>query len=188
MEHSHKPKIVHTSGHHIHTHYPRKSDESRLKIAIGLTFSVMFLEIAGGIFTHSLALLSDAAHMFTHSFALATSFLATYFAYRSKDLRKTFGYYRLEVLASLFNGLTLSIIALVVIHEAIERYNNPQDILAFELFVIAIIGLITNMVTAWILMKSEHDNINVKSAFYHMLGDMLGSFAVVIGAIIIYFT
>jgi cobalt-zinc-cadmium efflux system protein len=148
----------------------------------------MLLEIIGGFFTNSLALVSDAGHMFTHFLALLVSFLAIYFAARPSNSRKTFGYYRLEILAALFNGVFVILVSFYIMYQAYLRFINVQPVASMEMMIIAIIGLIANLIVAFLLHDHTHHDLNVKSAFVHVIGDTVSSVGVIIAAIIIKLT
>jgi cobalt-zinc-cadmium efflux system protein len=148
---------------------------------------MMVVEFAGGLLTNSLALLSDAGHMLTHFLALGVSLLALIFTNRPPTDQKTFGFYRLEILAALFNGITLFLITGWIFYQAYVRFWSPQPIASLQMFFIALLGLVVNIITAVILSGSVKESLNIKSAFLHMLGDTLSSLVVVIGAVIIYY-
>ncbi|MBI5747338.1 MAG: cation transporter [Nitrospirae bacterium] len=164
------------------------SEMRRLMAASSMTALMLVVEIAGGLLTNSLALISDAGHMLTHLLALTIAFLATIFAMRPPTEKKSFGYYRLEILAALFNGVTLLLITAWIIYEAYARFYNPVPIASLQMFVIALLGLIVNIVTTYILSSSNRGGINIRSAFLHMIGDTLSSVGVVAAALIIYYT
>jgi cobalt-zinc-cadmium efflux system protein len=155
---------------------------------MAVTGIIMLLEIVGGFFTNSLALISDAGHMFTHFLALLISFLAIYFAARPSNSRKTFGYYRLEILAALFNGIFVILVSFYIMYQAYLRFVNVQPVASMEMLVIAIIGLIANLVVAFLLHDHTHHDLNVKSAFVHVIGDTVSSVGVIVAAIIIKLT
>jgi len=190
----HKPYIKnkscnHEHNHeHSHNHDHRSTDKKLLKIALIITFITMIAEFIAGFLSNSLALISDAIHMFTHSFALVVSLVAIILASKKAPLEKTFGYYRAEVLAAFINGITIILSILWIIYEAIERFLNPSTINISIAISVAIIGLIVNIITGVILMQGDKENINLKSAFIHMLSDALSSVAIIIGYIVIYFT
>ncbi len=195
MEHSHNYNDFHShtntkvdSSKIEHNHPFRELERKRLLIAIILTSLMMIAEIIGGVFSKSLALLSDAGHMFTHAFALIVSLTAIVFACRPASKEKSFGFYRAEIIAALLNGLTLILISGFIFFEAYKRIIEPKPIKTVEMLLIAIIGLVINIITAVILWKASKESLNVKSAFIHMIGDAGSSIGVVIGAIIIYFT
>lgn len=171
-----------------HTHDFRSFERKRLLIAIILTTLMMAAETVGGIISGSLALLSDAGHMFTHSFALLVSFFAIIYSNRPATKEKSFGFYRAEILAALFNGITLLIITGFILWEAYKRILNPRPVAETEMFIIAVLGLAVNIATALILWRASKKSLNIRSAFVHMIGDAASSVGVVIGAVIIYFT
>ena len=187
---SHKPKIKEHSDHHHdgHSHDNRTQDKKVLKIALAITFVTMIAEFIFGFLSNSLALISDAIHMFTHSFALIISLVAIIIASKQAPLDTTFGYYRVEVLAAFVNGITIILSIFWILYEAIDRYFNPSVIDLKTAGIVAIIGLVVNIVTGVILMQGDRENINLKSAFIHMLSDALSSVAIIIGYIVIYYT
>jgi cobalt-zinc-cadmium efflux system protein len=149
------------------------------------------VEVVGGIITNSLALISDAGHMLTHLFALLVSLFALHFAAKPPTEKKTYGFYRLEILAALFNGITLFVITLWIFYEAYHRFMHPETISSGKMFIVALMGLIANVVCVYILKGDAHEHehsLNVRAAFFHMLGDTFSSVGVIIGAIIIYYT
>jgi cobalt-zinc-cadmium efflux system protein len=148
----------------------------------------MVLEIIGGLITNSIALLSDAGHMFTHSFAIGISLLAIKIARKPPCHHKTFGLYRAEVLAAFINGLFLIPIVGIMIYEAILRFLNPEDVFGFYMLLIALIGLLVNLTSIGILQGTQNNNLNVKSVFYHMIGDAASSIGIVVASIIILYT
>lgn len=189
----------HDHDHDHHHHEQRRSlahgaqdhrpeEKRRLRIAIAVTATAMVVEIVGGVMTGSLALISDAGHMLTHSFALGVSLLAAWIASRPTSPERSFGLYRVEVLAALFNAVTLAVITAVIAHEAYERLITPRDVDAWSMFGVAVFGLVVNVGTAWILHGAGHDDLNFRSAFLHMIGDTLSSVVIVIGAVAIRYT
>jgi cobalt-zinc-cadmium efflux system protein len=185
MRHKHRPKQKSATEGLLEY---RSVDKRRLILSGGITGIVMVVEVVGGVLTHSLALISDAGHMFTHFFALAISFAAISYADRPSCHHRTFGFYRIEILAALFNSLFLFAVTVWIIIEAVKRIIYPQPILGLQMFIIAIVGLLVNLISAWILHGASKDDLNVKGAFLHMLADTLSSVAVVMGAVVIYFT
>lgn len=173
----------HDQGHN-HNHFNAKRDGNRkgLIIALAITTGIMLLEFFGGLITNSLALLSDSGHMLSDAGSLALSLIAIWFASRPPSSNKTYGYYRFEILAALFNGVTLFVIAGFIVFEAIQRINEPPTVASGTMIIIASIGLVANLLSAWSLLKKADvkDNINLKSAYLHIIGDALGS----VGAII----
>ncbi len=170
-----------------HSHGNRRSEKGirRLKIALGLTLGYMIAEAFGGWFANSLALLADAGHMFTDVAALSLTLFAFWFAARPATSKKTYGYYRLEILTAFINGVVLVLLSLWIIYEAYERWASPQDIKGFEMLIVALGGLIVNIVAAWMLhADSEHD-LNMRGAWLHVMGDLLGSVAAIIAGLAI---
>jgi len=148
----------------------------------------MFAEILGGFYSGSLALLSDAGHMFTDLFALLGSFFAILIASRPVNPSKTYGYYRIEVIAAFLNGLLLMGVALYIFYEAYERYFVPQTVKITLMFWVALLGLGVNLLTTFILHDVKESNLNLKGAYFHVISDTVSSLAVVLGAIVIYKT
>ena len=173
-------------SHHHHDHH-RTNNRKSLTMALLITASIMVLEFAGGLMTKSLALLSDSGHMLSDCISLALSLAALWFATRPPSARKTYGYYRFEILAALFNGITLFIIAGVIVWEAIQRFFAPPEVQGNMMMAIAAIGLIANLLSAWILLHKGDvkENLNLKSAYLHVLGDALGSLGAIIAGLMI---
>jgi cobalt-zinc-cadmium efflux system protein len=143
----------------------------------------------GGFLTNSLALLSDAGHMLADVAALLLAMLALWFASRPVTTSKTYGYYRMEILAALANGVALVVISLLIFYEAFERIKTPKradEILGFEVIWIATGGLVINIVSAWLLHSASEENLNVRAAFLHVLGDALGSVGAIAAGVIIW--
>ncbi len=148
----------------------------------------MIIEVIGGIWTNSLALLSDAGHMLSDAAALGLSFLAIKLGERKATLSKTFGYKRFEIIAASINGITLILISLYIFYEAFHRFFDPPVVQSTGMLTISILGLLVNIIAAWILMSGDkEENLNVRSAFLHVLGDMLGSVGAIIAALLIMF-
>ena len=186
-----KEQYIHSHDHeeHVHNHHEhRGTDKKVLKWALSITLITMFLEFFYGFLSNSLALISDAIHMFTHSFALIVSLLAIIIASKTAPISKTFGYYRIEVIAAFINGITIILSIIWIVYEAYQRFVEPQVIDIKTAIIVAIIGLFVNIITGVILMQGDKNNINLKSAFIHMLSDALSSVAIIIGYIVIYFT
>lgn len=162
--------------------------ENKLLIILVFNLFIMALETAGGIFSGSLALLGDAGHMLTDSLAIFLSYLAIKWSQKPATAQKTFGYHRTEVLAALVNGLTLLLVSGYIFYEAVRRMFYPAQINTGILLVIAIIGFFGNIAGMLMLKSHSRENINVRSAFFHMLGDTLSSIGVITGAIIIALT
>ncbi|HZV80590.1 MAG TPA: cation diffusion facilitator family transporter [Geobacteraceae bacterium] len=160
----------------------------RFRIAIVLTAVTLAAEIVGGIWTGSLALLSDAAHVFLDLFALVLSLVAIKLAsYPASDTR-TFGWHRTEVFASFINGSTVFLMAIGIFYEAWQRLLAPQEVKSIPMLVIAVIGLAFNLFSASALHGHSHDDLNVHSAFLHVIGDAAASVGVIVGAVVIHYT
>ena len=162
--------------------------EKKLLLILVFNVTLMVLEIVGGLISNSLALLSDAGHMLTDSLAVFLSYLAIHWSRRPADHRKTFGYHRAEILVALANGVALLIIAGYIFYEAVLRFFQPQEIKTGILLTIAAIGLAGNLFGLFILKGESHDNLNVRSAFFHILADTLSSVGVIVGGAIIWLT
>ncbi|MDO3378302.1 cation diffusion facilitator family transporter [Geoalkalibacter halelectricus] len=156
--------------------------------AIILTSVTFVAELIGGLWTNSLALLSDAAHVFSDLFALALSLMAIKLASRPATDRRTYGWHRAEILASLINGTTLLIIAGGILFEAWRRILDPQEVRSLEMFIIATMGLVMNLIVASRLHGHSHDDLNVRSAFLHVIGDAMASVGVIIGGVVMLLT
>lgn len=177
--------------------HPNQTLERRFILSLVLTGLVLVAEVLGGFWTGSLALLSDAAHVFMDVFALGLSYLALRLSALPADDRHTYGYHRLEVFAALLNGATLGLIAVEIFREAWQRWQNPAPIKSVEMLVVAIVGLIVNLWVARILSGDVHhrtkgmdaeQDLNVRSAYLHVLGDAISSMGVILAAVLIRFT
>jgi len=175
------------AGGHAHVH-AGAGGRKGLLIALSITLFMMIAEIVGGILSNSLALLSDAGHMFTDTLALALSFFAMKFADMPATDKKTYGFYRLEILAALLNGVLLVLISLYIIYEAYQRILNPPPVQGALMLVVAVIGLIVNITGALFLVKHRSTTLNIRSAFLHIIGDAISSVGVIIGGVVIYYT
>ncbi|WP_187444799.1 cation diffusion facilitator family transporter [Rossellomorea vietnamensis] len=190
MHHHHGHAHGHDHGHHHGHHHSREGNKKGLLIALIITTGIMVLEFFGGLITNSLALLSDSGHMLSDASSLALSLAAMWLAGRAASSAKTFGYYRFEILAALLNGVTLFLIAGFIVFEAYERFLDPPDVSSGAMMLIAFIGLLANLLSAWALIKQGDvkDNVNLRSAYLHVLGDALGSVgAIIAGAIMLWF-
>lgn len=161
---------------------------SRVRYALILTASGMVLEFFGGILSNSLALTSDAGHMLTHLFALGTSYFAILLSLQPATKKRTWGFYRAEVLAAFINGIVLIFISGYIVYEAALRFIKPQEIKIYEMLSVAGIGLIINGISTVLLAKVSSHDLNIRSALLHEIGDMVSSIAVVAGGFVIFFT
>jgi cobalt-zinc-cadmium efflux system protein len=173
----------------------------RFLLSIGVTFAILIVEVIGGYWTGSLALLSDAAHVFMDVFALMLSYLALRLSALPADDRHTYGFHRLEVIAALINGVSLGAISIEIFTESWARWFNPQPVKSVEMLVIAIIGLVANLIVVFVLGGHNHEHqegeddsiheredLNVSSAFLHVVGDTVASVGVIVAAGIIWLT
>jgi cobalt-zinc-cadmium efflux system protein len=170
---------------HTHSHTIK---ERSFIISLILTGLVFLVELVGGFWTGSLALLSDSAHVFMDVFALGLSYLALRLALLPPNDRNTYGYHRMQILAAFANGATLLLISFEIFSQAWNRFNHPEEIKAGSMLIIAVFGLIINLVVALLLHRHDHDDINTRSAYLHVLGDALASIGVITAGIVIVFT
>jgi cobalt-zinc-cadmium efflux system protein len=161
--------------------------EKELKVVIIFTSFILVVEVIGGIISNSLALLSDAAHVFSDVIALTLSFLALRLAARPPSTSRTFGYHRAEVFAALTNGILLLFVSFFIFKEAYQRFLTPPDIKTTEMLLVAVFGFLVNLWVALRLRGHKHD-LNIRSAFLHVVGDALASLGVIVGAVVIIFT
>ncbi|NGP87651.1 cation diffusion facilitator family transporter [Fodinibius halophilus] len=171
---------------HRHQHQHGKGQtEGRLWISIGLNLTITLAEFIGGIVSGSLSLLSDALHNLNDTASLGISLVARKVSKKEANTDKTFGYKRAEIIGAFVNLITLVIIALFLIKEGVERFYNPQPIDGMVMFVVAIIGLLGNVITALLLSRSSKENINIRSAYIHILSDAFSSVGVILAGILI---
>lgn len=166
----------------------RSFKKSRLKMVIIITAIVMGIEVVAGFLTNSLALLSDAGHMLTHLFALGMSLFAIVLTARPVTKEKTYGFYRAEILVAFVNGIVLLFLTAFIFYKAIFRIISPQPVAEVQMLLVAILGLAANGIGIFLLHGVGKGDINVKSAFLHLIGDTASSVAVVLGGLIIYYT
>jgi cobalt-zinc-cadmium efflux system protein len=160
----------------------------RMALTLGVVVLVMIAEIVGGLISGSLSLLGDAGHMLVDALALGLSIFAMSIARRPATESRTFGYYRVEILAALANGAILVLVAAFVIYEAYRRLLEPPTVRPPLMLVIAVIGLVANLAGVLLLNRASHRSLNVKAAFWHVIGDTISSVGVIAAAIIIIFT
>ncbi|AZD75615.1 cation diffusion facilitator family transporter [Pseudomonas chlororaphis] len=166
----------------------RAGHERTLWMALGLTGSFMIAEVIGAFITGSLALLSDAAHMMTDALALAISLVAIQVGKRAADRKRTFGYARFEILAAAFNAILLFVVAFYILFEAWQRLSAPAEIQSTGMLVIAVLGLIVNLISMRLLASASAESLNVKGAYLEVWSDMLGSIGVIVAALVIMYT
>ncbi|WKA55505.1 cation diffusion facilitator family transporter [Planococcus shixiaomingii] len=176
-------------GHdHGHDH-AHGANKKALTIGFVIITAYMIIEAIGGFLTNSLALLADAGHMLSDSISMGVAILAFTLGERVANYSKTYGYKRFEILAAVFNGVTLVGIALYIFYEAYHRFADPPEVASTGMLIIAAIGLFVNVLVAWLLMRNgdTKENLNVRAAFLHVLGDLLGSVGAVTAALLIMF-
>lgn len=180
----------HDHDHQDHAHAPTVSadNERKVLLAFVLIFSFMIVEVAGGVFSGSLALLADAGHMLTDAAALALAYAAFRFGQRAADAKRTFGYLRLEVIAGFINAIALFAIVGWIAYEAWGRFWQPHDVLAGPMLAVAVAGLLINVLVLWILTRGDGEHVNIKGAVLHVVGDLLGSVGAIAAAVVISFT
>ena len=161
---------------------------NKLKYGLLLSIVILIAEVIGGLVSNSLALLSDAGHVFSDIVALGLSWYGVRQAQRPSDHRMTFGYHRIGVIVAIVNAITIVIIAVIILYEAYNRFQQPPEVKSILMMSIAFVGLAANLIVTWWLRKDQHNNINVRSAFWHALGDALASIAVIVGGLIILIT
>lgn len=171
---------------HDHTHGANKKV---LLISFIIITSYMIAEAIGGYLTNSLALLADAGHMLSDAISLGIALLAFTLGAKVANHSKTYGYKRFEILAAVLNGLILIIVALFIFYEAIGRFQNPPEVASTGMLIIATIGLLVNILVAWIMMRDGdvEENLNMRGAYLHVISDMLGSIGAIVAALLIMF-
>jgi cobalt-zinc-cadmium efflux system protein len=194
--------VSHVHAHHGHSHHGHSHGHGAhaghdhahgagtrgLKIALGLTSVFLVAEVVGGIASNSLALLADAGHMLTDVAALALSLFVAWFSRQPVDGRKTFGYLRWEILAALINGSTLLLISGWILWEAVARLQQPEPVVGGVMLAVAAGGLAVNAAAAWVLRPSAESSLNLRGAYLHILGDLLGSVGTVAAALVVRYT
>ena len=177
-------------AHHAHGHHHGhgQGDERRLGIAALLTGGFMLAEVAGGLISGSLALLADAGHMLTDFASLGLAWGAARVARRPADWKRTYGFDRFSVLAAFVNGVALIAIAVWIVIEAARRLITPIDVHAVPMLSIAVLGLLVNIAAFWVLHSGDRENLNIRGAALHVLGDLLGSVAAIVAALVILWT
>lgn len=170
------------------SHASENSNMRRVLIALALTGSFMLVEVVGGILAGSLALLADAGHMLTDTMALALAAVAFHVSKRPADARLSFGYQRFQILAAFVNGLSLLVVVGWILFEAVRRFLSPTDVLGETMLVVASAGLVINIIAFVVLHGGDRENLNIRGAALHVAGDLLGSVAAIVAAIVIIYT
>jgi cobalt-zinc-cadmium efflux system protein len=169
---------------------PARIDRRPLVIAMAITTTFFVVELVGAYISNSLALLADAAHMLTDVAAIGLALFAMWLAGRATSPERTFGYLRAEILAALVNAVSLIVLAIYIFWEAWQRLQEPPEVQSGPLLVVAVAGMLANIAAAWVLSRGSghRDNLNTRGAFLHVLGDLLGSVATIVAALVIAFT
>ena len=170
---------------HAHCAHSHASNKVVLRNSFLIIFTFMLIEVAGGFLTNSLALLSDAGHMFSDAAALGLSLFAFKFGERKGNLQKTFGYKRVEILAATINAVTLIVIAVLIVIEAVRRFQNPPEVATAGMLAISTLGLAVNIVVALYMLRGGdvRENVNMRGAYAHVLGDAAGSVGAIAAAL-----
>lgn len=174
-------------GHNHENNTSNRANKRTLTISLILISSYMIVEVIGGLLTNSLALLADAGHMLSDAISLFIALMAFTYSNKVANYRKTYGYKRFEILAAVFNGATLIGISVYIIYKAIGRFQNPAEIASDGMLLIAFIGLLVNILVAWIMFRGSDvkNNLNMRGAFLHVISDMFGSAGAIIAALLI---
>lgn len=170
------------------SHAHHDSNMRRVTIALILTGTFMIVEVVGGIVASSLALLADAGHMLTDTMALALAAVAFHVSRRPADRRLTYGYQRFQILAAFVNGLSLLLIVGWILYEAVSRFLSPEEVMGRTMLIVASLGLLVNIVAFAVLHGGDRENLNIRGAALHVAGDLLGSVAAIVAAIVIIYT
>jgi len=169
----------------MHSH---ASTTRALAVAMGITAAFFVIELVGGILTNSLALQTDAFHMLTDVVALAYALVAVWLAQRPVTLKRTYGYYRVEILSAFLNGIFLWAVVIFIFYEAVQRIQRPADVQSLNMLIIAVLGLVANGLVAGVLARSRNESLNLKGAFLHVVADVLGSVGAISAGLIMFFT
>ena len=173
-----------------HKHFSNfsRSTSRRLALSLGITLAFVVVEILAGVFANSLALLTDAAHNLTDVLALALTWWALWITAKPANSGKTYGYHRAGILVALVNSTTLALIALGIFYEAWKRFVTPPEVEANILIAVGAAAVIVNLVTALLVRRGSNNDLNLHSAFLHLMGDVVSTLGAVIAGIIIRFT
>lgn len=159
-----------------------REHRGRLKLVLGLTSTYLIVEVVGGILTGSLALIADAAHMLTDVIGLSMALIAIWFGNRRATPERTYGFYRAEILAALANAVVLFGVSAYILYEAWRRFQNPPEVQAGAMLIVASVGLLVNLTGAWLLHGAAKDSLNMRGAYLEVISDLLGSIGVMVAA------
>jgi len=170
-----------------HGHHHNEPNKKKLLFSVLLNAIITLAEFVGGILSNSLALLSDAVHNLSDTLAIIISYVALIIGKKDSTSKNTFGFKRIEILAALLNAVVLIVISIYLFYESYLRFLNPEPIKGKLMFIVATIGFFGNIISVILLHKDSSHNLNIKSAYLHLIGDTLSSVGVIIGSILIYF-
>lgn len=170
---------------HLHGRSAAAAGQGRLLAVLGMVGAFLVVEVIGGLLTNSLALLADAGHMFTDAAGIGLSLLAIWFAGRPATQDKTFGYYRVEIFAAVANAVILFGVAGYILYEAVQRFARPPEVIGLPMLGVAVIGLVVNLVSLRLLHSGAKASLNLRGAYLEVLGDLLGSVAVIVAGLVI---
>lgn len=177
------------ANNHSPSHSPATPErERRLLWALGLIAGFMLVEVAGGLISGSLALLADAAHMATDAAALLLAWLAFRLSRRPADAARSFGFHRAEILAAFVNGVAMMALVVWIVYEAVNRMLAPVEVMGGVMLSVAALGLLVNIIAFWLLHSQGQENLNLRGAALHVLGDLLGSVAAIVAGVVILLT
>src|SRR5215211_119684 len=180
-----EPKTPHT---HSHLREASKQTTQRLSLSLVLTLAFVILEAGAGIFSNSLALLTDAAHNLTDVIALGLTWFAIRITAQPANAQKTYGYHRAGILVALLNSTTLVLISLGIFYEAYRRFLSPPEVESSILIGVGLIAVVINLITAWLVHRGSESDLNLRSAYVHLMGDVISTVGAVIAGVVIYFT
>lgn len=169
-----------------HHHHDHSISGGKLLFSVILNLVITLAQFIGGLLSGSLALLSDALHNFSDVMSLIISYYAHRLSHRPQNIRQTFGFKRAEILAALFNASVLIAVSVYLIIESVNRFLHPQAVASLWVIGLAILGIVVNGLSAWLLHRDAHSNLNIRSAYLHLVGDLMTSFAVLFGGVLIY--
>jgi cobalt-zinc-cadmium efflux system protein len=185
---SHPHSHGHSHDNHVHPHGGGSQNRRALATALAITATYTVAEVIGGLITGSLALLADAGHMLSDNFSLGLALFAFWLSAKPPTPERSFGYKRAEILAALFNGVTLVAISIWIFYEAYRRFQDPPEILGGWMMAVAVMGLFVNVAAALVLSRSGGESLNLQGALRHILADLLGSVGVIAAAVVILLT
>ncbi len=173
------------NSHEVHVHGHIDARQRSLTIALVVTTVYMLAEVIGGLLSNSIALLADAGHMVTDAASIGLALFATWVASRPASARRTYGFQRVEVLAALINAISLCVISVWIFIESYKRFISPPEVEGPLIFAVGLVGLLVNIVAAWVLKRDAKESLNVEGAFLHVIGDLIGSVGVLIAGLLV---